>query len=318
MNISELVTGSLMRRLVLLVLLVLCSYWIFIDAYRLNAFDIVPHDDYAPYLLYILGEEGGKVPGSPFMYRLFSVAAAIPFFYVLPVYEFTLLENVDTTYLRAVESLAMVSYLSILVSSIVIYTITTRRFGGSASAGLIASLGTLLIMQFSGYKGIDPIGIMLVCLLISYSRNLIVFGIIIMLSVGVNEKISLVMSVLMVSRYLIYRDNKTIPYAILSLLAFATYLAVRTALNIPGSEHQMQVYSFMTNAWENILDMFSLRRIVLVVMPLTMLGILYALAAREYRANVQRYQQYFSIADISALLGLFMVTLAVGMRYGHH
>ena len=314
MNINDTKIRNLLCRLLLLALLVLCSYWIFIDIYRINAFNIVPRDDYAPYLLFILGEDGGRVLGAPFAYRIFSVIVAVPFYYVLPFFEYSGLENVNVTYLRAVEALAMVSYVSMLLSSVLIYLITCKKFSASSPTGIIASLAALLLFQFSGYIGVDPIGILMVCFLIYYSGNPVVFGILIIVSVGFNEKISLIFSMLMVSRVLLVKDKRFIPYAILSVLAFAIYLSVRTLLNIPGNESQMQFASFLAVAIANISELTSLKRFVLSMVPFITLVILYALAAKEWKLYPNRNSKYFSIVDISALLGLFMISMGVGIQ----
>lgn len=311
---NDIIIRNLARHLLLFAILVLCSYWIFINIYRINAFNIVPHDDYAPYLLYILGEQGGRVLGAPQAYRIFSVAAAVPFYYILPFFKFSLLENVNVTYLRAVEALAMVSYVSMLLSCALIYLITCKKFSASSPTGIIASLMALLLFQFSGYTSVDPIGILMVCLLIFYSGSPVVFGILIIVSVGFNEKISLIFSMLMVSRVLFIKDKRFIPYAILSILAFAIYLSVRTLLNIPGHEEHMQFTRFLAGAVANISGLTSLKRFVLGIVPFITLIILYALAAKEWKLNPNRYNNYFSIVDISALLGLFLISMGVGIQ----
>lgn len=315
MNTKEIKTRNLMRHLLLLALLVFCSYWIFIDIYRINAFNTVPIDDYAPYLLYILGEEGGNIPGSPFAYRLFSVAAAVPFYYILPFFKFSLLENVDLTYLRAVEALAMVAYVSMLASCALVYLIITKRFGGSGSSGLIGSLAALLVLQFSGYTGVDPIAILMVCLLIYYSRSPIVFGLLIIISVGFNEKVSLVLSMLMVSRVVFLKDKRFLLYAILSVLAFVIYLSMRTLLDIPGGEVHMEFMRFPVNAISNFSNLATLKRFVLDIAPVMTLVIFYVLAANEKKLNPNRHDNYFSAVDISALLGLFLIVMGTGMRF---
>lgn len=314
MYINDIKIRNLARYLLLFAVLVLCSYWIFINIYRINAFNIVPHDDYAPYLLYILGEQGGRVLGAPHAYRIFSVAAAVPFYYILPFFEFSLLENVNVTYLRAVEALAMVSYVSMLLSCALIYLITCKKFSASSATGIIASLMALLLFQFSGYTGVDPIGILMVCLLIFYSGSPVVFGILIIVSVGFNEKISLIFSMLMVSRVLFIKDKRFIPDAVLSVLAFAVYLSVRTFLNIPGNEQQMQFTSFFVTTIANFSELTSLKRFVLDVVPVITLVILYAFAGKQYKLNLNRYNNYFSIVDISALLGLFLISMGIGMQ----
>ena len=282
--------------------------------HRPSAFNTVPRDDYSPYLLFILGEEGGRVLGAPFVYRIFSVAAAVPFYYVLPYFEFSQLEEVNVTYMRAVEALAMASYVAMLISCIVIYQITCKRFGGSGPAGVIASLGALLLFQFSGYMGVDPVGIMVVCLLVYFSQSYVLFGILIILSAGFNEKISLIFSILMISRVLVAKEKQFIPCAILSVLAFAIYLSVRTILDVPGSEDQMEVTNFVSAALATIAELTSLKRFVLSVVPFITLVIIYVMAAREWKLNPNQYSKYFSIVDISALLGLFAISMGVSIQ----
>ncbi len=314
MTINNSISRKFVVYLSLMAMLTLLTYWIFIYIYRINAFDIVPHDDYAPLLLYILGEEGGRLIGSPFTYRIFSVAAAVPFYYMLPFFEFSRLENVNVTYLRAVEALAMVSYVSMLFSCALIFLITCKKFSASSPTGIIASLVALLLFQFSAYSGVDPIGILMVCLLIYYSGNPVIFGIFIILSAGFNEKISLIFSILMVSRVLLAKDKRFMPYAILSVLAFAIYLAFRTLLNLPGGGHQMQLMSILTGAFVNVSELTSLRGFVLGVVPVTTLIILYVLAAKEWKLNPSGKSNYFSIVDISALLGLLLISMGIGIQ----
>jgi hypothetical protein len=48
------------------------------------AFNTVPRDEYAPYLLWLLNMPGGGFPGSLYGYRILSTIAGAPFFYLLP------------------------------------------------------------------------------------------------------------------------------------------------------------------------------------------------------------------------------------------
>ena len=65
----------------------------------------------------------------------------------------------------------------------------------------------------------------------------------------------------------------------------------------------MEVSRFLVDAGNNALSIPSLKRIVLDIIPVVTLGMLYLLAAKEYRSNVTKYDKGFSIADISALPG---------------
>lgn len=64
----------------------------FFAIYRDAAFQTLPRDDYAPHLLALVGERGtppARQPtllgGNPMGYRMLSVAAAIPFYELLPL-----------------------------------------------------------------------------------------------------------------------------------------------------------------------------------------------------------------------------------------
>ena len=70
-------------------LLAILFHPFFFITFRLMAFDTVPRDDYARYLLWLLHEPGGAFPGSLYGYRILSVLAAAPFYYVLPALPLT-------------------------------------------------------------------------------------------------------------------------------------------------------------------------------------------------------------------------------------
>ena len=52
----------------------------FFDSYRIAFFKAELYDDYARYLIWLLGEPGGALPKSPFVYRIGSVVFAAPFY----------------------------------------------------------------------------------------------------------------------------------------------------------------------------------------------------------------------------------------------
>ena len=54
----------------------------FFDSYRIAFFKAESYDDYARYLIWLLGEPGGALPKSPFVYRIGSVVFAAPFYYL--------------------------------------------------------------------------------------------------------------------------------------------------------------------------------------------------------------------------------------------
>ena len=57
--------------------------------FRLMIFDTLPRDDYAPMLLWWLGQPGAVPPTSPYGYRVLSMLAAVPFYHLLPPFALT-------------------------------------------------------------------------------------------------------------------------------------------------------------------------------------------------------------------------------------
>lgn len=176
-----------------LVILPFILYPLFLDIYRDMFFDALLRDDYAPYLLSILGEEGGKIPISPFVYRPLSVILAIPFYYLIPVFRFSHLDaSIEIEYIKASQSLALVSYLSIILTSYFVYKISLQSKLNKGTA-LAASLLTLILFNYvHAYNGIDPIGILFITVFFYYSQNLLISSILLLFSIFLNEKIIIV------------------------------------------------------------------------------------------------------------------------------
>ena len=72
------------RRCIALILHPLC-----LILFRLMIFDTLPRDDYAPMLLWWLGQPGAVPPTSPYGYRVLSMLAAVPFYHLLPPFALT-------------------------------------------------------------------------------------------------------------------------------------------------------------------------------------------------------------------------------------
>ena len=245
------------------------------------------------------------LPGPPVAQRLLSIVAAVPLYHVLPVYRFTNLPDVDPSYLRAVEALAMLSYLAILATSILAYAIVRRRLEGSAAAGVIAALATFCLLQLSGHLGVDPVGILLVALAVFFLERPAVFAGLVLLSIGVNEKVSLVFAILTVTRWGVIRRRSAAPPAVASVVAVLGYLTLRW---FSGSLGEVGL------AQGGLDGLLSFKRAVLDGIPVVTLLLLYGLALRENRIRSGGYAPTFAASDISALAGVVLVALAVGIR----
>ena len=295
------------------VLLLLATYPIFFDAYRTAAFKAVPYDDYAPYLLAVLGK-GGELPGAPFVYRVFSVAVASPFYYLLPVYSFTNLHGVDLQYLRATQAITFVSYLALLLNAVVIYILARMNHAASrASALIVAMLSIFCFGSFISKIGVDSLAILMVSLLLLVSPRKSLFIPLMLLSIGVNEKIPLLFLSVFCARYLWLATHRK-PFQhwgqlTVSMFAVVIYFFAVWYFKFPGNEAQTNPGAFGKAVASSLSVSFSLKGLVLNVLPMTLLSIFVWMAARE------RVFNNFELIDISGVLVLMGLAVLAGVVF---
>ncbi|MBI5325638.1 MAG: hypothetical protein HZB41_10300 [Ignavibacteriae bacterium] len=296
-----------------LILLIVLTQNLYFDIYRGSAFNVMPHDDYSHYLLYMVGDEEGWLAEPPYTYRILSVAAAIPFYYILPVYRFTNLEGKSDNYLRALEALALVFYISIIIGSIFIYRITKNRFGGSEPASIIAMLISFLLFRQTGIYSIDPLAIMIISIGIYYLRNLWIFSTIMFLSIGFNEKILLIFSLLMIARIIIKKEKINIG-TISPVICLAIYFIIRILIFIPGNESQVQPSSYYSSFLTNIGYTFSAKGIILNILPTILTFTLYYFAMKVNNNNFNP-NNFFTKTDFIPLAGIFIIAHLINVDY---
>ena len=281
----------------------------FFDTYRTAAFDTVPRDDYAPYLLTLVGE-ANDVPKAPFAYRVVSVAVAVPFYYALPTYRFSKLQDVDPTYLKATQALAFSSYFWLVLTSLAIYAIARRRCGASKAASVIAALASFVLSGFISKTGVDPFAIFTISLLILWLERLPLFAPMILLSVGINEKVPILFAALLLVRF--YRPGSAGSHRLqllLSALAAIAYFAVVFTVRVPGIESQTDPRMFPANFVSSLVYTFTLKGLVLNALPVCVLGVVAVAAARG--APRTGYQP----VDVSGMLLLLTLAMVADVAY---
>jgi hypothetical protein len=299
--------------MVVLVVLGILTLPLFFDVYRVAAFNIIPHDDYVPYLLYLLGEEGGAEPRNPSGYRLLAVAVAIPFYYILPRFSFTYLEGVGDTYLQALEALSLVTYLAVVTASFVIYLLTRNRFRGSVIYALLAALISTLMFRYAAIYGIDPISIMWVCLLIYCLHNRVWFTLLLGLSIGINEKIVFLFFMLFTGRYLFSRYRQSFHTAV-AIMTFAGYFLLRAIAGLPGHEYMVDPGTYIKGFLYTLRIFFNFKSLALNLIPIMMTASLYFLAYREHKFR-KNDTLLFTPVDILPLCGLLIICLIMDLQY---
>ena len=298
---------------ILIILLVLITVPRFFEIYRTMAFNTVPRDDYAHYLLHSVGEEPAYTIYSPYGYRIASYMVAFPFYKLLPVYRFTNLPAVNDNYLRATQALAMTSYLAILASCLVIFLIAKIRLRLSILVSLIACLFAYILFEFTNMFTVDPMAIFMICLLVFFLEQPILFSAIVLLSVPFNEKVSLVLVMLLLARLVIQRKAFRERWQLLSnTLAMGSYFLIRSVVGLPGFENQTSFRSFFPSFVNTLVDTLSLKGAIQNILPIIILLLLYFLAVLSLRI---RETPYFSRFDILVLVGLIILAFLTGLEY---
>lgn len=290
-------------------ILLLATTPIFFDIYRTAAFNTVPRDDYAPYLLFLLGYHD-KIPGAPFAYRILSVAVAIPF-YFLPTYTFTNLKDIEIEYLRATQALSLASYFSLVLTAAVIYALS-RKLGATRISALTAGLLSLLLSNFISRVGIDPLAILAISLLILWLDKSLAFVPCILISVGLNEKIPILFATILICRFLysIAKRRRFRYYVQLfsSCLAVVIYFAATVMLKIPGHEEQTNPAFFLSNWQSTLTHSISPKGLFLNVLPVLVLAALALFAIKSQRP-------VFWLSDLSGMLVLLTLALTANLGY---
>ena len=295
-----------------LIILFLATTPIFFNIYRSAVFNTMPRDDYAPYLLHIIGA-GGGLPGAPFAYRILSVMIAVPFYYLLPVYQFSNLTNIDLSYLKATEALSMVSYICLVLTAVVIYLIARRKYKSTEISALFVAGFTFILSYFISTTGIDPIAILVISILILILENPLFFSAMIVLSIGINEKIAILFATILFFRFIygLYQKKsfKFTWQLILSICAVIGYFVVKAILKIPGNADQTDLSLFFPHILSSIKYSLSIKGLFLNILPIAILGMLYALAFTPGK------RESFCRTDLSALLILILLSFISDVVY---
>jgi hypothetical protein len=306
-------------RLGALALLLLATHGVFFDIYRSAIFNTVAHDDYAPLLQHIVGD-GGRMLEAPFGYRILSVLVAVPFYYTLPTLTFSHLpEGIDLAYLRATEALSMVSYLSMLATCVVLFWTARVRFRAGIPASLTVGFLAYLLLHYIARESSDAFAVFLIALLVHFQARAAAFVPLVLLSVGINEKIPILFTTFTGMRLLLGLAKprhgrslrpRTVTFAA-SVAAVALYFAVRHAVNLPGPE-QTNPTLFLPHFVETLEASFTSRGLVLNVLPVLILCGLAVLAVIAHHAMSERHE-HFAPVDCTCLVVLVLLGSIVGL-----
>ena len=305
----------MLAALVLLVLL--ASLPRFFSIYRSAAFDTFPRDPYETYLLYLAGEPGGSLPNAPHVYRVLSVAAALPAYKLLPVYRFSRLAEPDPALLKATQAMAALSYAAVLGTCLVVFLTVRRGYGASPRAALTAALAAYIVMEGTNLFAMDTVAVLLVALLAALMNRPWLFAGTILIAAGFNEKIPLIFVMLFVARTVADRSPRWLPQLSAAAAATVLYFGARWWFAFPGSAHQTDPASFVPAIGHMLALTVSLKGLIQNAFPALFVFLLWWLARLGPfgRAGESR-NALFHPADLAAFLGLLALAFATRIEYG--
>ncbi|GAC1341956.1 MAG: hypothetical protein NVSMB18_15090 [Acetobacteraceae bacterium] len=274
----------------------------FFMIYRLSVFNTVPRDDYAPFLLWLLGQPGGVFPESPYGFRVLSMLAAAPFYYVLPDIPLTNTPaGLSGPYLRATAALAAVAFLAWIASAMLAYA-AARRAGLEPRDGILASGLAFALMGYVQITAIDPLAVALIAAGVWSVNRRWAFAVLLAISVPLNEKVPLVLAAWLVMRCVMSREDRaTLGWqAAAAALALGAYVAMVKLLHLPGNAYQVDPGHYPATLRENVLAYMTARGLVLNVAPILLLSAL---------ALLGRPSGLFRRADALVIPGLAVVAL---------
>ena len=312
MPIIGLDTRAWLIRLIAFVALLALLSPFFWAIYRTMAFNTLPRDDYAPFLLWLVRGPGGAFPGSPYGYRILSVAAAVPFYYVLPPLRLSELPaHIPDAYLRATAAIALLSWLAMVLAGCAIFHVATRQCGLGKRDGLLAAALLFLLCWHSQAYGIDPIAIMLVALSVAVLHRPGIFAALAIVSVITDEKICLVLFLWLSVRVALHTtDRRELRVqSAATVIALALYLLMLRLVHLPGNTYQVQPYDYVCTMFANLAASASGRGLVLDIVPSLLLAGVAAAGWPVMRVGLPG--RLFRPTDALVIPALVLVALAV-------
>jgi hypothetical protein len=291
------------------------TYPLFVETFRAMVFQTYPRDDYAPYLLRLVGR-GGELPGTPHVLRFLSVAVAVPFYHLLPAYRFSNLRDDDPDYRQATEALAFVSWLALAGAAAFAFRAARDRCGTGRAAAAAVLFATPLLAHYTSLGGVDPIALLLIAAAGYWLERPAIFAVVMLASVGFNEKVVIVASLLLVARVLSARAVAPCRSRLLACAAAAVlYAAIAVAFHASGKEKPADPRPLVVNAPITLRQSASANGLAQNVFPVAVCLGLYAFTGRVLR---RRTTASWTPWDVLVPLGLAALGLAlnVGLTLG--
>jgi hypothetical protein len=238
--------------------------------YRLTAFNTFPHDDYHSVLLYW----DGKLPDfqffAPTCYRLFYHCIAFFWYKCMPFISLSQLPNtLSVDFIKAKQALAVTSFLF----SHLFFWMTWRFVYEKHKLNMVLSLCVASIFLVASlwmyFYGNDPIFLFYTTLMLYCIQKINVFSFLMLFSIIVNEKISLIFLIFF-GLICCYKYGFLLwkRHLIVSLFGFGLYFLMRKILNFTGYENQTDLTLLFDRIKMSIPYIFSFKGFYMNILPL--------------------------------------------------
>ncbi|HTW72892.1 MAG TPA: hypothetical protein VME47_23650 [Acetobacteraceae bacterium] len=303
---------SLVCFLVVLAALAVALEPLFFTIDRIMVFNTVPRDDYAPFLLWLAHAPGGAFPGSPYGYRILTIVAALPLYYLLPTLHLTNLPPALTPqYVQATAALAALSYLSLLASGLMMYRLARDRMDLPRRDAAIAGVLLSVLILYTQFFGVDAFAILLVTAGLYLLVRPAWFAVLIIPAAFANEKIAIVFALWLTLRCITSsadRRRLAAPW-LAAMAAIAAYAAALLLLHLPGNAYQLEPGGYPATLLANLRASVSARGLLLNALPV---GVLLAVGGLGWQhAGRRDLDGLFHPVDLLIVPALVLVALVL-------
>jgi hypothetical protein len=222
--------------------------------------------------------------------------------------------NLSIEYIKATQAFAALTYISVTLSIVLSYVIA-RRLKLSRIAAAAAGAATLVAAYYLQLTGKDPTAVAILFAAIALLNSRIAFGVLIVVSVFVNEKIALTLAMALGLR-LIYRDcrRQYFPQLICIGLALVIFAVVVLLIPLPGYAHQKQPSMYLRSLLNSLTLLLTTRGLFLNIWPV-MLFSLAAFVAKYGYGYDSKTTVLFRPSDIAVIYGLVVVGMLLNVEF---
>jgi hypothetical protein len=200
---------------------------------------------------------------------------AWPLFRLMPMIPLTNLPaGMADAAVRATAAIVMLSYLASIGTAMLTYLLGRREGGLEPMAAMVAGALSLVLGLYTQVTAIDTVALLFITAALCAIRHPLIFGTILLISVGVNEKIALVLAIWLVLRGVLEGGfRREFGWQIAAAIgAVGLYAVMVAVLRMPGNEYQLQPGGFMGTIAENVAAYASARGVLLNILPIAVLG----------------------------------------------